>query len=107
MACICCLSDLVQDGLFDHKDWEKVNKQYVGWLSDYSFESGIYLVQSLKEDPNYLFAGNTHLSQKECESKSIYPGDLVEITAVQQEKKPIITDYERVLFYSSQFKKIK
>lgn len=107
MACICCLSDLVQDGLFDHKDWEKVNKQYVGWLSDYSFESGIYLVQSLKEDSHYLFAGNTHLSQKECESKSIHPGDLVEITAVQQEKKPIITDYERVLFFSSQFKKIK
>lgn len=107
MACICHMSDLIKQGKFNSLDPARISGQYIGNLSTYSFESGRYLVQALSDEPSYLFAGNTHLDQKECAKQGVCPGDFVEIETMPiPEKQPRVTDFERVFFYSKIFKKI-
>ena len=107
MACICHMSELVKDGYFNSADPAKTRSRYIGFFSEYTFESGKYLVQALKDEPDYLYAGNTHLDQTECAKQGIRPGDFVDIlTPPIPEKQPKVTDYERIIFYTKFFNKV-
>lgn len=107
MACICHMSKLINDGYFNSLDPTATRSQYIGFISEYVFESGKYLVQSIEENPGYLYAGNTHLDQKECAKQGIRPGDFVEIETMPiPEQHPKVTDYEKIFFYSKFFKKV-
>ena len=101
------MSELVNQGFFDKMEPEKVNKECLGSMSDFMFQSGWYQVQCLKDDPDYLFAENVHLDTQACKVNNIKAGDFVSIQTVITEKQPRITDYEKVVFFSKIFQKVR
>ena len=107
MSFICHMSELVNQGFFDKMEPEKVNKECLGSMSDFMFQSGWYQVQCLKDDPDYLFAENVHLDTQACKVNNIKAGDFVSIQTVITEKQPRITDYEKVVFFSKIFQKVR
>lgn len=105
MAFICHMSNLVSQGLFDRMDTEQTGKECLGSMSDFKFESGQYIVKSLKDEKNYLYANNVHLPREK--SRFIRPGDIVYINDVSEERYPRITDNVKIVFVATSFEKVQ
>ena len=108
MAAMCHIAKMIDEGLFDRLEPERIRAIYQDRYEDDEYELGKKTVKCRQrpDHSEYLYAGNIHLDDKQCKDLQIKQGDIVDIKGASLEKSPIITDSVCILFYSKQFVKV-
>ena len=109
IAAICHIAKMIDEGLFDRLEPERIRSIYQAVCRDDGYELGRKQVLCRKrpDHSDYLYAGNIHLDDSVCRRLGIRPGDMVDIQGAMKEKEPVITDSVRILFYSRKFSRVE
>lgn len=108
MAALCHIAKMIDEGLFDRCEPERISTIYQATFRDDEYETGVQTVicRHRPDHTNYYYAGNIHLNDARCKSLRIKQGDQVEIFSAGKENTPIITDSVCILFHSNDFIKV-